>query len=95
MSEPILDILREPDGYIFDRGLQSGVERIEYSVRHRLGTIWMPKGSCTSMDGAIDLFKRIDPEVQSVITMAGLCEDTSYQKQRDGTWIALRPMRKR
>jgi hypothetical protein len=42
------------------------------------GTFFMNDGSCCDMMGCIELFKKFDPAVKHIRTIAGSKEDTGY-----------------
>jgi hypothetical protein len=46
------------------------------------GTFFMNDGSCCDMIGCIDLFKKIDPAVKHIRTIAGSKEDTGTESRR-------------
>ena len=84
---------------ILDRAQWTAVDRpdlhthvcsLSYDFPTRTGTLTMPPDCCTDMGGAIELFRRIDPKVERVQTMAGLCIDTVYFHHA-GEWHARDP----
>ena len=76
------------DEKLFWPCLMAFVHRIEYNRDLRRGTIFMPRGSCTDMRGAIRLFEHIDPEVLEIVGVAGDVPETWYRRQgRD--WVAF------
>ena len=76
---------------VWVRALQTSVLSLAYDFRSRTGTLYMPPDCCTDMSGAIALFKRIDPRVLRVVTMAGEREDTKYERSSMKThWVAVR-----
>ena len=50
----------------------------EYDFTSRTGTLFVNDGSSCDMMGCIDLFKKIDPAVKHIRTIAGSKEDTGY-----------------
>jgi hypothetical protein len=69
---------REPRSW---PGLQCAIPRkIEYEPRSRQGTIYMNSGMCTDAAGAIALFTAIDPDVLTIVTIAGEKLDTVYRR---------------
>ena len=70
--------------------LHTSVYRLAYDFATRTGTLFMPPDCCTDMSGALKLFKRIDPDVECIETMAGDYRDTVYRLQ-GGTWEAKVP----
>jgi hypothetical protein len=73
------------DGSVCIPALGTAIWSLAYDVRTRTGTITMPASYCTSMDGAVRLFLRLDPEVAHVVTIAGGLIDTTYERV-DGLW---------
>jgi hypothetical protein len=69
--------------------LVTDVDRIAYDVRKRTGYLYTPEVCCCDMGGAIDLFMRIDSQVQRIETYSGPEPDTRYIR-RNGEWIAER-----
>jgi len=62
--------------------MMCGIPRkIEYEPRKRCGIVYMDSGMCTDKDGAIALFTAIDPDVLTIITIAGQNTDTIYRRQ--------------
>jgi hypothetical protein len=73
-----------------DRGkqmLQTSVTGIEYSFVHHAGRLYMERGCCCDMTDCINFFRKIDPEVESIRTFAGIEEDTTY-RCHDEKWRA-------
>lgn len=66
------------DGFIFDDGVQCFVVKLEYDFKSKAGVLYLEEHSCTDMRGCIDLFKKIDPSVTSIQTIAGKRRDTWY-----------------
>ena len=74
----------------FHSDLGCYVQRLEYDFVTRTGTLIMCEISCTDMGGCIDLFKRIDPKVVHIRTIAGSEPDTEYRLMY-GRWHAKAP----
>jgi hypothetical protein len=55
---------------VFLPGLVTSVHQIVYDFEQRVGVVYMPPSCCTDMDGAIQFFKRIDPKVRQIQTIA-------------------------
>lgn len=66
--------------------LVTAVEQIKYSVVERAGKLTLPEGCSVNMDGAIRLFRDIDPTVRSIQVFAGSEWDGAYVLV-DGAWI--------
>ncbi len=69
------------------RGMMTRVQAIAYDFRTRVGKVYMPKGCCTDMSGAIAVFKQIDPKVTKIETIAGDVLDTVYRRT-EKKWTA-------
>lgn len=67
--------------------LKCDVRAIFYDFASRQGVIHIDDGDCTDMTGCITLFRRIDPGVTQIQTIAGGRDDTRYA-QRGGQWVA-------
>jgi hypothetical protein len=65
------------------------VGEIRYNFLEREGSILMPEMSCVDMKSAIAFFKKIDPEVVSVISFNNGIPDMKYEKEGQ-KWVALR-----
>ena len=65
--------------------VQCEVHALWYDFQARRGVLNLPPGTCTGMDGCIELFTAIDPEVRLIETVSGTVRDTTYER-RDGTW---------
>ena len=77
------------DKYVIDDELKCGVERIEYDFGTNVGIVVMEPHHCTDMEGVIDFFKRIDPNVRHIITQTRIkWPDTLYQRTDEG-WVAV------
>ena len=51
-------------------------------------TLWMPKGACCDMDGAVRVGTFLMPEVTVIRTFSGMRADTMYRKV-DDKWEAF------
>ena len=60
---------------------------IIYDFEERLGVIVIADGECTDMTGCCAMFKRIDPNVRQIQTVAGEELDTVYTRTDTG-WEA-------
>lgn len=69
--------------------LKTDVERLDHNFDQHETRIFMPRGCCTDMSGAINLARRIDPGVRSVLTFAAGRPDTAYRRHEDGLWEAF------
>jgi hypothetical protein len=69
-----------------DRKLMTKVHRVEYDCTRKRGRIFMAPSCCADMEGAIDLFATIDPEVQWIETFAGDVQDTTYHRTSRNSW---------
>jgi hypothetical protein len=77
----------------FRDDVQCYVEKLEYDFQRRAGKLFMGENSCTDMDGCIRLFKRIDPDVELIETIASPSSprrDTTYRRVA-GKWKAYLP----
>lgn len=61
---------------------------LAYDFAGRSGTAIFAKDNCCDMQGAIDVFTAIDPEVIQITTYAGNERDTQYTK-RNGQWYSV------
>jgi hypothetical protein len=64
------------------------VGEIQYSFIKREGSILMPELSCVDMKSAIAFFKKIDPEVRTILSFNNGRPDIRYEKE-GGKWVAL------
>ena len=64
------------------------VVRVEYNFVSFCGRLYMEPGTCCDMDECIAFFKKIDPNVIYISTIAGEEGDTSY-RLIDGSWQAF------
>jgi hypothetical protein len=65
------------------------VGEIQYSFIKREGSILMPELSCVDMKSAIAFFKKIDPEVRTILSFNNGRPDMRYEKEGK-KWVALR-----
>jgi hypothetical protein len=72
---------------VFREDVQCFVRTLEYDFKSKSGVLRLEDGSCTDMSGCIGLFKKIDPEVVKILTVAGHRKDTAYIRTDDG-WQA-------
>ncbi|MDX0897453.1 hypothetical protein GOD90_10665 [Sinorhizobium medicae] len=68
--------------------LMCTVYGLSYNFVTRAGLLVMGEGNCCDMSGCINLFQRIDPNVQRISTVAWNAQDTIYER-RDTQWIAV------
>lgn len=68
--------------------LKCRVNRIEYDFDSRSGHLFLPEGNCTDMQGAIEFFLNIDPDVIHIHTWQGGKLDTQYVIY-GGLWKAI------
>jgi hypothetical protein len=68
--------------------LQTSVDQLTYDFERGIGVLYMPEGANTDRSGCIELFKKIDPNVRRIWTVAGPYADTAYFKTSDGQWNA-------
>ncbi|MFS8051602.1 hypothetical protein QD357_02130 [Rhizobium sp. BR 317] len=64
---------------IYHPELQCAVFGLSYDFVTREGILNMDESNASDMTGCIALFKRIDPKVQAIQTVAGTTNDTSYR----------------
>lgn len=64
---------------VYHSELQCSVLGISYDFSTRQGVLSMAETNACDMTGCIAFFKRIDPKVESIRTVAGDNEDTSYR----------------
>ena len=71
--------------------LQCCVLSLIYNWRTRSGYLVLPAFHCTDMAGAIAIFERIDPQVKTIVTIAGDEFDTRYERSADADeWLSYR-----
>jgi hypothetical protein len=64
------------------------VHGLAYDFSARTGTLAMAEDHSCDMAGAVALFERIDPAVNTIATIAGGRDDTTYRRRRGGEWVA-------
>lgn len=66
--------------------------RLAYNFVEKTGELWLPNGHCCDMSGCIELFQRIDEDVQKITTYSGDKPDTIYKYNvgDSGRWDAVR-----
>lgn len=79
-----------PDG-VWHTGLGCFIEAICIDCVERRATLFLRRGSCTDMQGAIALVTGIDPRVTRIYSRGGGDRDTCYEK-RGETWTSFRPV---
>jgi len=79
---------------IFRDDVQCFVKTLNYDFKTRVGQLFLEDRSCTDMSGCIGLFKKIDPDVRAIQTIAGKRRDT-YYAIIDGEWQARTDPRQR
>lgn len=72
---------------IYRDDVQCFVRELRYDFGQRMGHLMLEDVSSTDMRGCIELFKKIDPDVQAIATYAGGKRDTGYVLI-DGKWEA-------
>lgn len=72
---------------IYRDDVQCFVRELRYDFSQRMGHLMLGDRSCTDMRGCINLFKKIDPDVQGIATYAAGKRDTAYVL-KDGKWEA-------
>jgi hypothetical protein len=70
---------------IYRDDVQCFVRELRYDFKQRMGHLMLEYGACTDMRGCINLFKKIDTDVQAIATYAGGRRDTAYLL-KDGKW---------
>ena len=73
---------------IYNEKLQCEVINIEYFYADKIGRAYFPKDNCCDMQGIIDIFTNIDPNVRLIETFANDRSDTVYEKSC-GKWNAM------
>src|SRR4051812_31840919 len=66
---------------VWREDLMCCVVSLAYDFRSRTGRLCMEEGDCCDMQGCLDLFRKIDPNVEEVITFSGQERDTVYRKE--------------
>ena len=83
-------VIRVEDGQVvYHCLLMTTIRRMRYDFEQRVGVLYLPAGVCTDMSGAIQFFKKIDPEVHQIQTYSGEQRDTIYTRTGK-QWEALR-----
>lgn len=82
--------VESPDG-VWHTGLQCFIEAICIDCVERRATLFLRRGDCADMQGAIELVTRIDPRVTRIFARGGAPKDTCYEK-RGETWTAFHPV---
>lgn len=72
---------------MWNKQLACYVKSISYDYDAKRGRLNMEEGNCCDMSGCIDLFTRIDPDVNRIHTYAGKMPDTDYIHKHD-KWTA-------
>lgn len=62
--------------------------KVAYYFAHKRGELMLRANECCDMTGCINLFKKIDPEVNDIQTWSGSELDTRYVLF-DGKWRAI------
>lgn len=73
--------------YVQNSELMCRVHSMTYDFTRKTGVLRMAEGNCCDMQGCIDLFTRVAPDVQKIETYAGDVPDTFYKKNKLG-WVA-------
>jgi hypothetical protein len=69
--------------------LGTSVTGMEYNFQSRAGRLYMDRGCCCDMTDCINYFRRIDPDVTSIRTFAGIEDDTAYVLRPGNQWEAI------
>lgn len=72
---------------IYRDDVQCYVRELRYDFKTKTGTLMLEDLSSTDMRGCIGLFKKIDPDVVSIVTYSGGKRDTAYLLE-GGEWKA-------
>jgi hypothetical protein len=64
---------------VYHPELQCSVFGLSYDFVAKQGALQMAEGNACDMDGCIAVFRRIDPSVKAIQTVAGDASDTSYR----------------
>ncbi len=67
-------------------------EKLEYDFVAHVGTLRLIAGGCCDMDGCIQLFETLDPEVRRINTYSGAEADTIYRKHQT-EWKSYDPIK--
>ncbi|MBX5234109.1 hypothetical protein HJC02_17860 [Rhizobium sp. NLR4a] len=68
------------------------VKELSYDFPAKHGVLRMEEDNACDMNGCIALFRRIDPAVETIQTIAGEVDDTAYRLVGKG-WVATAPSR--
>ncbi|QCK87450.1 hypothetical protein E8L99_17640 [Phreatobacter aquaticus] len=68
--------------------LMCNVVSLTYDFRARAGRVVLDEFGSTDMSGAINYFRRVDPDVIEVATFRGEKPDVVYRRGRDGLWAS-------
>ena len=71
-----------------DDRLQCQVLSVTYDNRTRVGELTMVEGDNCDMQGCVDLFLALDPDVWAIRTYSGSRLDTCYRRDRSNAWRA-------
>lgn len=63
---------------------------INYDYETKYGQLTVPAGTCTDLWGCIELFKKLDPDVEKILVISGRLVDLRYVKQ-GSNWEAQVP----
>ena len=74
----------------FHERLMCFVLDIDYHFQTRTGNIYMQPSNCVDKEASIELFLKIDPKVEAIVTWAGDQRDTSYHLV-NGEWADMIP----
>lgn len=74
----------------WNRDLECDVTGFSYSFDGREGLLFMAAESNCRMDGCVELFQKIDPNVQLITTFAANEADTVYY-MKNGKWVSGDP----
>ena len=80
----------------FDDRFQCLVRGVSYNFSRKHGLVYVDYDSCVDMQGCIDFFKSIDPDVESIITVAETDDgvnwnDSGYRLDAKGSWKWVAP----
>ncbi|UNK36556.1 hypothetical protein MNR02_08515 [Shinella sp. H4-D48] len=73
---------------VYQPELACAVHGLSYDFTARTGILVMAEDHCADMAGAIALFQRIDPEVNTIATIAGGRDETRYRR-RGSEWVTV------
>lgn len=70
---------------------QCYITGVSYDFETRMGTVIMNEGSCCSMSGCVEFFKKIDPQVIHIQAFEGENLDIEYVFfEGDGRFVAIK-----